>query len=90
MKKIVKFSEYPYGRITKRLKNASQWINSHRRCIKKNGFNDFFDYPEYWGMPRNISSTLSPDEVDFLQGQTYDWAMKYVWNKTEVTKEDKS
>ena len=56
--------KYRYGKITKRLENAVQWINDHfldERRVNR------FDFPDYWGMPKKISHKLSPDEVDYIQ-----------------------
>lgn len=56
--------DYRYGKITKRLSGAINWINSHffdERRI------EIFDFPRYWGMPKTISNKLSPDEVDYIQ-----------------------
>jgi hypothetical protein len=75
-KRIIHLRNYEYGRIYPRLRKAVDWIHSHRRLIKatcKWGF----DFDDYWGMPKKISSKLSSDEVDFIQAETYEWAEKY-------------
>ena len=64
MKKI-NIEEYRYGKITKTLRNAISYINDEGisgDCM-------YFDYPDYGGLPKYISSRLSSDEVDFLQEQ---------------------
>lgn len=69
MKKI-KLSSYPYGRITKRLEHAVEWLNSHPFKISNSDYE--FDYPEYCDMPKALYQNLSSDEVDFIQEQLYD------------------
>lgn len=34
---------------------------------------DCFNYPHYWGLPKSIAHQLDPDEVDFIQEETYEW-----------------
>ena len=64
-----------YEKKNTKLKKAMVWIQSHKRQIKIK-FHDFFDYPEYWGLPKSISNCLMPDEVDYIQEQTYDFGLK--------------
>lgn len=74
----VNISEFPYGRVTKRLRNAAIWINKNNRKI--NGPNlEFY-------LPNNIYRKLSPDEFDFLQDQTVIRRM-YFWDK--LSREEK-
>lgn len=75
---IVRLSEYQYGKVYKRLKKAAHWINTHRRWIKAQKPIDWFDYPDYWGMPKSISYKLSSDEVDFIQSETHEWYERYI------------
>jgi hypothetical protein len=77
---IVKISQYKYGRVYPRLRKAADWINSHRRLIKKT-CKWGFDYPDYWGMPKKISYNLSGDEVDFIQSVVQEWSEKYIENQ---------
>ena len=73
MKRLVKISEYGYGKVNKRLKYAAEWLNKASNQTKiKQEFCDYFDYPEYWEMPKDISRRLSSDEVDFIQDQTFE------------------
>jgi hypothetical protein len=75
----IKISEYEYGRITKRLRSAVDWINQNRTAIRKNildeKINVEFDFDDYWGMPKSIANNLSCDEVDFIQDQVGDFWM---------------
>lgn len=69
----VNISEYRYGKITKRLRQAAQWINSNNRKI--NCFELELCLPSF------IYNKLYPEEFDFLEEQTYDRRM-YFWNKS--------
>lgn len=60
----VKISEYRYGNITKRLRDAAKWINSNNRLIRSSEI-------EYF-LPKKIYNKLSTDEADFLEEQTYE------------------
>ena len=78
MKNIVYLSNFRYGKVYPRLRNAVKWINSNQKSlavkIKKEKW-DMFDYPDYWDMPKKLSYRLTADEVDFLQEESYDfWA----------------
>lgn len=53
---------------------AISWINSNEESIRRK--EEPFDYPDYWGMPEKISHELYPDEVDWIQENTYEW-----WSK---------
>jgi hypothetical protein len=59
---------------SKSLRRAITWLNRRKKSFLKNDM--WFDYPYYWGMPKNITRYLSGDEVDFIQYETWDW-----WNK---------
>jgi len=76
MKNIINVSEYPYGKITKTLRNACIWLNKNRKHIieyhcqnmeRGSGEFAYFDFPDYFDMPKKISSRLESDEVDFIQ-----------------------
>jgi hypothetical protein len=69
----MRISDYPYGRITKILKKAVNWLNENRRRLEKTKCNGSFDYPYYWDMPKMISHRLSSDQVDWLQGEVNEW-----------------
>jgi hypothetical protein len=71
MGKCISINNYRYGGITKTLEKAALWLNANRGNLKRK-FTEF-DYPEYCGMPKNISHRLSTDEVDFLQSETCNW-----------------
>lgn len=68
----MKIKDYPYGKATKRLKAAAKWLKSNKNKIQIH-FNYEFDYPDYWDMPKKISDNLTPDEIDWLQEQTFEW-----------------
>ena len=92
----MRISDYPYGKVTKTLKAAVKYLNSNKNKIGKLSkeehkkfkaddtveyiFIDFFDYPDYWNIPKKISSRLGGDEVDWIQSETYDW-IKHWWDK---------
>lgn len=48
-----------------------------------------FDYPDYWGLPKAISSKLSSEEVDFIQYQTEGWHSYIERNYTYEFYDDK-
>ena len=73
-----KWTEYRYGKITKRLRETVGYIVIHQDKILKN-YNTDFDYPEYWGIPKRLANGLSPDEVDWIQENTINWFMKNRW-----------
>jgi hypothetical protein len=77
----MRVSNFPYGRITKTLKKAVNWLNKNKRQLEKTKCNGSFDYPYYWDMPKMISYRLSSDEVDWLQGEVYEW--DYQMNEAE-------
>ena len=47
------------------------WINHNEKRIMENDDLDVFDYPDYWGMPKEITCRLSPDHVDCIQAMTF-------------------
>ncbi len=70
----MQIKNYPYGKPTKTLKKAAQWLNrNYCKAIKKEiaEYQDrsqtirefvnelYFDYPFYMGMPKSISYRLS-------------------------------
>jgi len=68
----VKISEYPYGRVNKRLKQAAEWINSNNRKI---------DCSELaYCLPKSIYNKLDTDEFYFLQTQTVERRM-WLWER---------
>lgn len=80
----MKIKNYPYGKATKTLKNAVNWLNRNKsKLIKKQMeqpkefthlyFNREFDYPDYWDMPKKISYRLNSDEVDWIQDELGEW-----------------
>lgn len=79
----MRVKDFPYGKITKTLKKAVQWLNRNQHKIKKTK-DDIFDWPDYWDMPKVISSRLSSDEVDFIQDKTFNWI--YLRSKPKVWK----
>jgi len=66
--RLIKISTFPYGRITKRLRRSVQWLNRSMNKISKSE-----EYPDYWNLPRSLSDYLTPDEVDWIQEETYEW-----------------
>ena len=79
---IVKISEFPYGKISANLRKAAEWLNKNQKTIEKEAQKlgkdcfDFFDFPDYWDLPKKIANKLYPDEVDFIQDQTQVFAIK--------------
>lgn len=71
----MRIKDYPYGKITKTLRKAVTWLNRNKKKLMKSQF-DYFDYPNYWDMPKMISSRLSSDQVDWIQSETCDWSKK--------------
>ena len=69
------FFPYPYGepKGSKVYQQAVSWLLKNKEAIDKS---EYFDYPDYWGMPKEISYQLSSDEVDAIQAVVYDWAPK--------------
>ena len=67
--------KYRYGKLSESLKKALTWLINNQEEYKSEIY-DFFDYPGYWGMPKDICYKLSSDEVDFIQEITFDW-IKY-------------
>jgi hypothetical protein len=57
---IISISDFPYGKPSRNLIKAVDWLNKHT-CT------DEFDFPDYGGMPKNISDRLFSDEVDWIQ-----------------------
>ncbi len=68
----MRLTDYPYGKVTARLKKAVAWLRKNKKKIRQTQ-RDHFDFPDYWGMPRSTSWKLSSDEVDWLQAETWDW-----------------
>lgn len=65
--------DFPYGKISKTLRKAVTWLNRNHRKLEQTKCQHSFDYPDYWDMPRIISSRLSGDDVDWLQVEVYNW-----------------
>ena len=81
MKNIVNVSEYPYGKINKRMWDISKWMNKNQNKLKNDLAAekiDMFDYPDYWGIPKKLTRHLDTDELDFLQEQLNDFYLKHV------------
>lgn len=83
----MRIKDYPYGVPTKTLKAAITWLNRNKkRIINKLALEEsptfyIFDYPDYWDMPKKISSRLSGDAVDWIQEETYSWLEEAVTEK---------
>ena len=60
----VKISKYPYGRVSKALRNAAAWINSNNSKIDCANLDAC--------LPKGIYSRLYPEEFHFLEEQTFD------------------
>lgn len=71
----LKITEYPYGYsgVNKTLRNAVKWLNLNKIRLSKLDY--YFDYPNYWDMPKTISSRLSTDQVDWIQDCTWEWSI---------------
>ena len=70
------YENFPYGKITKNLKNCVAWLNRNRRRLNKWFSLGEFDYPDYWegfGLSKKITYKLSSDEVDWLQSELSNW-----------------
>lgn len=84
----MRIKDYPYGKITKTLKKAVEFLSRNRtKILKEHSLKNeesycFFEYPDYLGLPKTISSRLSTDEVDWLQEEwlrsTKEWNQKYL------------
>lgn len=84
----MRVSEYPYGKVTKTLKKAADYLNknyikiikhelSYQDEITLDDISYMFDYPEYLNIPKTISSRLNSDEVDWLQEGWIELVEKY-------------
>lgn len=58
----ITLTRFPYGNTSPAYKKAKEWLT-------KNGTNgsEYFEFPDYAGMPKSISKGLSTDEVDHIQ-----------------------
>jgi hypothetical protein len=80
----MKIKDYPYGKPSKSLVNAVIFLNRNKQKIIKrykkefpnNYWDYYFDYPDYFGLPKRISYRLSTDEVDWIQDETAFWIVK--------------
>lgn len=72
----MKIIDFPYERPSKSLQKAVKWLNQNRKRLEKENVKFGFDYPNYFDMPKVISSRLSGDEVDWLQSEVNDWNFK--------------
>lgn len=77
----VALSRYRYGKITKRLRDAAQWINSNNKLIRSSEL-EFF-------LPASIYNKLSPDEADFLEEETHD-RRQHFWEHPELSEVEES
>ena len=71
-KRIVKEYEKSHGTDTLSKSDRSIWFE---------GLAVEFDYPDYFGMPKSISSRLNSDEVDFLQNEWSELVFDYINRK---------
>lgn len=67
----VNISEYPYGKVTKALREAAKWVNANNKLINCHPIEGF--------LPDKIYSKLSTDEADFIEEQTWE-RREYFWN----------
>jgi hypothetical protein len=60
----IKLSDFPreYGKPSAALQKAIEFLNT-----KNLNDIEYFDFPDYAGLPKSVSNKLSTDEVDFLQ-----------------------
>lgn len=70
--KPIDITQYTYGKASRVLQAAVAWLNQNKELIHRDEV-DYFDSPNYWDMPRQIADKLSPEEVDFIEQETYDW-----------------
>lgn len=77
----IRFDCYPYGKITKRLKESVQWLNKNKKNIFENYiFNESeaFNYPNYGGLPSKLSNKLTTGEVVWIQEEIgFRWEFAY-------------
>jgi hypothetical protein len=82
----MRISEYPYGKVTKSLRKAVDYLNkSYRKVIKEMlkidpDANELdlkcgFEIVEF--LPKNIYCRLNSDEVDFIQEGWHDLVGRY-------------
>ena len=71
----MKLKDYPY-RMNKSMREAILWLAKNRRRLEKEKSPYSFDYPDYWGMPKNISSRLSSENVDWIQEEVGEWDLR--------------
>ena len=46
---------------------AITWLNKQKDEKKY----EWFDFPEYAGLPKNIANKLNPEEVDYIQEEIF-------------------
>lgn len=96
-RKIMRIKDYPYGKTTKSLAKAVNYLNLNKIKIYKSLLNSellddseyikfAFDYPDYLYMPKQISSRLNSDEVDWLQAEWYNFCETYELKLKKVKK----
>ncbi len=76
----MRIKDYDCDIPTKSLKKAVTWLNKNKSRLKKER-SDYFDFPNYWDMPKNISCRLNEPEVDWLVCQTSNWLDLKLQNK---------
>ncbi len=69
----MKLKKIPVRGTSGKLRKAIDWLNKYRNDRKKFDNTNYFDYPDYWNLPRSISDNLSSEEVDYIQEHTEDW-----------------
>lgn len=83
----MKIKDYPYGKVTKSLRKAVNYLNRNKIRIYKDfakhadNWEEYvrftFDYPDYLDMPKTISHRLNSDQVDWLQSEWADFCDEY-------------
>lgn len=75
----MKIKDYPYGKPSKSLKKAADYLNrNYIKIINEFIFDEnnqykhdldylMFEYPDYLGLDKRISCALTSDDVDWLQ-----------------------
>ena len=69
----MKLKKIPVRGTSGKLRKAIDWLNKYRNDRKKFDNTNYFDFPDYWNLPRGIVDGLMSEDVDYIQEYTYDW-----------------
>lgn len=85
----MKIKNYPYGKPSKSLKKAADYLNKNYVKIINEYINDEYnkyrhnlyylimDDPEYFGVPKIVANRLNTDEIDWLQEEFENLKFRY-------------